>query len=106
MENLKQVTERAKCESICQKVLLVVGFVMLSASFVLARSPKIARELQGKVPSDRVDVIVQFTKTPTARHHQRCCSKGGTLNRELSLVKAGSYSVPASELAALAADPC
>jgi serine protease AprX len=84
---------------------MTLGFVILSASFVFAGSPKIARDLHGKASSDRVDVIVQFTETPTARHHQKVFSKGGTLNRELSLVKAGSYSVPASELAALGADP-
>jgi serine protease AprX len=96
---------RAKSESLWRKALLAVGFVMLSANFVFATSPKIARELRNRVPSGRVDVIVQFTKTPTARHHQKVFSRGGTLNRELRLVKAGSYSVPASELATLAADP-
>src|ERR1700747_2817040 len=105
MENPRQATERARCESISQNVFVTLGFVILSASFVFAGSLKIAPDLHGKASSNRVDVIVQFTKTPSVRHHQKVFSKGGTLNRELRFIKAGSYSVPASELAALAADP-
>jgi hypothetical protein len=64
-----------------------------------------AKDLEGKKGSEPVDVIVQFTQAPTARHHQKVLSKGGTLKNTLGLVNGGSYSVPASALAALAADP-
>ncbi len=98
--------ECGHCESVnWQRVLMTVGIVMLCASRLFAVSPKIAMDLRGKATLDRVNVIVQFTKTPTARHHQKVFSKGGTLNRELGLVKAGAYSIPASALVRLAADP-
>jgi serine protease AprX len=98
--------ECGQCESVnWQRVLMTVGIVMLSASCLFAVSPKIAMDLRGKSTLDRINVIVQFTKTPTARHHQKVFSKGGTLNRELGLVKAGAYSIPASALGRLAADP-
>jgi subtilisin family serine protease len=62
-------------------------------------------DLAGKHSSAMVDVIVQFTQIPTARHHQKVLSRGGTLKQELGVVKAGAYSIPASALADLAADP-
>jgi hypothetical protein len=92
-------------DNVWENALKAVGLVLLGASFAFAGSPKVAKDLQGKSPSDRVDVIVQFTETPTARHHQKVVSKGGSLKGVLSLVRAGSYSIPSSALAALAADP-
>lgn len=64
-----------------------------------------SKDLEGKKASDQVDVIVQFTQTPTASHHQKVLSRGETLKHELGLVKSGAYSMPASALADLAADP-
>ena len=84
---------------------LTVCLVILTASLASAGSPKMAKDLSGKKGSAQVDVIVQFTQSPTARHHQKVLSKGGTLKNALGLVNGGSYSVPASALAALAADP-
>ena len=84
---------------------LTVCAVILTASLASAGSPKMAKDLEGKKGSEPVDVIVQFTQSPTARHHQKVLSKGGTLKNALGLVNGGSYSVPASGLAALAADP-
>ena len=84
---------------------LMLCAVMLSTSLAFAGSPKMSKDLEGKNASDQVDVIVQFKQAPTARHHQKVLSRGGTLNRKLGLVKAGAYTVPASALADLAADP-
>ena len=84
---------------------LMVGVLILSASLAFARSPKMAKDLEGKRPSDQVDVIVQFAQAPTAKQHQKVFDRGGKLRRELGLIKSGSYSMPASALADLAADP-
>ncbi len=98
--------KRKQCDSaLWGRKLLLVAAVILSASLAFAGSPKMAKDLKGKRPSDQVDVIIQFTQAPTARHHQKVLSKGGRLNKVLGIVKAGWYSVPASALAALAADP-
>ena len=79
--------------------------LLLGATLAHAASPKLAKELQGRGSSEPVNVIIQFHQTPTAAHHQKVAQRGGTLARELKLVKAGAYSVPASALAALADDP-
>jgi serine protease AprX len=84
---------------------LMVWALISTASLAFAGSQKLAKDLEGKGPSDRVDVIVQFKQAPTTKHHQKLLSKGGTFKNRLGLVKGGSYSVPASALAALAADP-
>ena len=83
---------------------LTVCAVILTASLASAGVPKMAKDLEGKKGSEPVDVIVQFTQAPTARHHQKVLSKGGTLKNTLGLVNGASYTVPASALAALAAD--
>jgi serine protease AprX len=103
--NGDQTMQGTQPKGVWQKLLTAVGYVMLSASFVFATSPKIAKDLRGQAPSDQVNVIIQFTETPTGAHHQRVLRNGGTLNRELSLIKGASYSVRASTLATLAADP-
>ena len=84
---------------------LTMCVVILTASLASAGSLKMAKDLEGKKGSEPVDVIVQFTQPPTARHHQKVLSKGGTLKNSLGLVSGGSYSVPATALATLAADP-
>ena len=70
----------AKCESVAwQKVLVTVGVVTLVTSFVFADSSKIAKDLRKRSPSGEVTVIVQFTKTPTLKQHQKVSGKGGKL---------------------------
>ena len=61
----------------CGRTSLTVCAVILAASLVSAGSPKMAKDLSGKKGSAQVDVIIQFTQTPTARHHQKVRSKGG-----------------------------
>ncbi len=70
-----------------------------------ADSPKISKDLAGSNGSAPVNVIVQFNHAPTTLYHQKVLSLGGALRRELALVNAGAYSIPASALPALAADP-
>ena len=86
-------------------MLLMLCAVILSASLAFAGSPKMSKGLEGKNASDQVDVIVQYKQAPTAWHHEKVLSRGGTLKQKLGLVKSGAYRVPASALAGLAADP-
>ena len=97
---------RKRCNSAAWgRPFLTLCVVILSASLAFAKSSKMAKDLEGKNGADQVDVIVQFTQVPTAKHHQKVTSRGGKLKQELGLVKGGAYSVPGSALADLAADP-
>ena len=80
-------------------------FLLVHVSLFAQQHSKLAPELRSVSRQPLVDVIVQFTRTPTARHHQRIVARGGTIQRELRLIKAGSYSVPGSALTSLAHDP-
>ena len=86
-------------KSLAKFVLLCTGAI---AAF--GAEPKIARDLEGVDPASTVDVIVQYAKTPTAEDHQRILNRGGKFKRDLSIIKAGHYSLPASALSALAKD--
>jgi serine protease AprX len=86
------------------RVILLCA-LMLSSSLARAGSPKMSKDLAGIVASGQVNVIVQYTQAPSARHHQKVLRRGGLLKRELGVVKGGAYRMPASALAALAADP-
>ncbi len=106
MSRPNQLTRRCEEHSTARgRSLLMLCVVILSVRLAFAGSPRIAKDLGGKRPSDLIDVIVEFRQAPTARHHQKVTSKGGTLKNTLDLVIAGSYSVPASAIPALAADP-
>ena len=86
--------------------IMALGFIAWGlAATAFAAGSKISRDLAGVSREATVDVIVQFTATPTARHHEKVTRLGGTLKREFSMVKAGHYSIPASKLEDLANDP-
>jgi len=87
------------------RTFLTLCTVILSASLAFGGSPKMAKDLEGKRPSDQVDVIVQFRQAPTSKHHQKVLNRGGKFKHELGLVKGGAYSLPASALNSLANDP-
>jgi len=69
------------------RVVLNAAAFFLFAMSVLAKHPKMAPDLEGVDPSSTVDVIVQFTHVPTARHHAMVTSRGGTLKAPLDIVK-------------------
>jgi len=87
------------------KSLLRLLILMLTAGLAFAQPLKLSKDLVGKDLGARVDIIVQFKRTPTEVHHQKVRSRGGQLKSELSIVKAGCYSLPAGALESLAADP-
>ena len=85
--------------------LLALCATIFSAGMAFATPQKISSDLKAKTAADQVDVIVQFTQVPTAAHHEKILSRGGTVKRELGQFKGAAYSMPASALADLAADP-
>ena len=87
------------------RVLLIIAACFLLGEPALARNPKIASDLEGADPDSSVDVIIQFTQAPTARHHAKVLDRGGQLKSELGIVKGGAYRISARELEDLANDP-
>ena len=89
------------------KNLLIVAALplALALSGYGAQRHKHSPQLEGLDPNSPVDVIVQFNGVPTDRHHQKVRARGGVLKADLHLVNGGHYSLPASEIEALAADP-
>lgn len=85
--------------------VLIVSALILTASLAYAGSRKISRELDGAKASGQVDVIVQFTQTPSARHHQKIARRGGSLKRELGHFRGAAYHMSPAMLADLANDP-
>jgi len=97
---------RKQCQSAAWgKRLLMMCAVILSSSLVFAGSPKMSKDLEGKNPSDLVDVIVQFKQAPSQMHFSKVQGRGGLLKRQLGLVKGGAFRLPASALKELANDP-
>ena len=61
-----------------------------------SRPPKTGSRFAHR-PRSLVDVIVQFTTTPTQKHHDKIKSKGGVLKTDLSgAIKGAHYAVPAA----------
>ena len=87
------------------------SFVILGAFLVFAQCVayavprKVSKDLETKNPNEQIDVIVQYNHTPTLRQHKNTLSHGGKLVRELGLVTAGVYHLPAAKLQELEANP-
>ena len=56
-------------------------------------------------PDANVRVIVQFRSPAMGAAHRRVLGRGGALNRDLDLVRAKAYTVPAEQIDRLADDP-
>jgi serine protease AprX len=82
-----------------------IAIFLFAANLAFARQPKISTELERLDPNTDVDVIVQFNRVPTERHHRKVLSLGGTLRNRLDIVRAGAYSIPALSIGSLADDP-
>jgi serine protease AprX len=87
------------------KVLLIFSVCFLLGKSASAKNPKIASDLMAADPESTVNVIVQFTQAPTARHHAKVLNLGGELKSELGIVKGGAYTIQAGKLNELASDP-
>lgn len=86
------------------KKMITLYALILCTGLAFAQTHKMSEDLEGIPPSTQVDVIVQFTQAPTARHHRKVLDRGGKLKRELGLIKGGAYSLPGSALEDLAQD--
>ena len=77
--------------------MMLVALATLSISATgFAASAKVARDLEGVSREATVDVIVQFRTAPTERHHEKVTRLGGTLNRELPVIKGALPKRPSS----------
>ena len=79
--------------------------LLLFGSLLLASQEKLAKDLPKGDSGQIAEVIVQFRQAPTDVHHRKVTGRGGKLRAVLTVVNGGHYSIPASALAALAADP-
>ena len=70
-----------------------------------AERHKHSPELESLDLESNVDVIIQYKQAPVERHHSKVTARGGMLRTHLSLVNGAHYTIPATSLEALAADP-
>ena len=117
MKPLRRSTEKWKG---IRKALLALAIPALFTTTSFALSPsqsldqafsvthhagKIAKDIDRRHPNSRIDVIVQFTVTPTAAHYMRMSARGATVKTKLHSIKAAAFTLPVSALAQLEKDP-
>ena len=85
------------------KLLTYLGTVILIATSSFAGN-KIAKDLENLDPTSTVEVIIQYRQSPTSSHHRKIERKGGKFHTDLSLIRAGHYSVSAAALAEIERD--
>lgn len=84
-------------------ILLIMTF---AASFCLADSSKLAKELRSQNGSNRVDVIVQYVNDPTDTDFAKVAARGGMLKKDFrGAIHGAAFNVPGSALSKLADDP-
>ena len=83
-------------------VLLTLILALSIPAF--ARDKKVAADLP-QTGAAAMDVIVQFTASPTQRHHNKVTGRGGKIKRDLCLVNGLHASMTPAQVDALAADP-
>jgi serine protease AprX len=65
----------------------------------------LAKAKQGQNRGQMVKVIVTYNTVPTAAHYATMQGRGGRLQAKLHLIKAAAFTIPASALPLLEADP-
>ena len=96
---------------LCVALILVTG--MAFGQRAEGRFTRISPELtgllskahQGSTNNQTIRVIVQYREVPTAAHYATMHGRGARLNAKLHLIKGAAFTIPASALAALEADP-
>ena len=94
---------------------LAIPVVLATASFAVTPAQlfnqgpgtthgKIARDIDRSHPNNRVDVIVQYKVTPTAKHYRTMTARGARVRTKLHGIKAAAFNLPVSALAKLEAD--
>src|SRR5689334_20269545 len=85
--------------------LLAVA-ILIPATAYGKKPEKLSRDLDTSNPEALVDVIVQFTSTPTENQHNKVRSRGGNLKTDLSdIIRGSHYTIPAARLGDLSDDP-
>jgi serine protease AprX len=85
---------------------LVAGMFLIWVSMPGNAGRKLAPDLVTPRGNSALDVIVQFTSTPTERHHDKIRRRGGELKHDLSGALNGAhYTIPAHKVRELSQDP-
>jgi serine protease AprX len=84
---------------------LAVLALLLVPSLAPGQSRRVSHDLERFSGNQAVDVIIQYSSTPSQSHFDRVQARGGSLRSDLRGMKAGAFHVPAAQLAALANDP-
>jgi serine protease AprX len=85
---------------------LIAGMFFIWVSIPGIAGSKLAPDLVVPHGDRPLDVIVQFTSTPTERHHDKIRRRGGELKHDLSGALNGAhYTIPAQNVAELSQDP-
>ncbi len=72
--------------------------VVLAASMAFGQSPKMSKDLQKRPASDTIDVIVQYADSPASGNFTKAKGAGATLRKQMGLVKAAVYTLPAGRV--------
>src|SRR5258708_16047118 len=89
-------------------LLALITLLASGSSLADTKKPKFSDDLNAARSGKHgttVDVIIQFSQTPTDAHHQKVQNKGGVLKTKLDFIKGAYYSVPVESLDALVDDP-
>lgn len=96
---------------LCARLIVMAAVLVLASTAVFPRTPaphsRIASDFS-KFPVNAdgtVDVIIQFTQSPQARHFQMMASHGGKLKTRLFNIKGAAYRIPATLLKFLETHP-
>lgn len=85
---------------------LVAGMFLIWLTTPGNAESKLAPDLVVANGDTALDVIVQFTSTPTERHHDKIRRRGGELKHDLSGALNGAhYAIPAHSVVELSQDP-
>lgn len=80
-------------------------FLLSTGTALFCRPADVAPELGALDKASTAEVIVRFRHTPNENHHERVRQRGGKHKADLSLIRSGLYSLPASAIDDLALDP-
>src|ERR1035437_86401 len=87
-----------------KKFVVVIALTLVAAVSGFAQKSKLSPELASRHDKSMVEVIIRYKFAPSARHRSRIASRNGTVRTDFSFIKSLHASVPASRLAALAAE--
>jgi hypothetical protein len=87
-----------------KKAKTFLSLALMVSGIALAQPRKIAPDLNVTAKDKAVDVIVPFDSVPSLDHHSKVTKRGGRLKLDLSTIKSGAYTMPATAIADLAGD--